>query len=68
MTLRYAYMKCTKLENEGRLVRGTPDDLDGMRVPNADKARRRVHRVWSQDPALSSRRVEVVVIQVGLLL
>jgi len=61
-------MKCTKIEKEGRLVRGMPDDLDGVRVPNADEARRHVHCVWSQDPALSSRRVEVVIVQVGLLL
>jgi len=61
-------MKCTKVEKEGWLVHGTPDDLDGVRVPNADEARQCVHRVWSQDPALSSRRVEVVIVQVGLLL
>jgi len=61
-------MKCTKVEKEGWLVCGMPDDLDGVRVPNADEARRCIHSVWSQDPALSSRRVEVVIVQVGLLL
>ena len=61
-------MKCTKVENEGWLVHSMPDDLDGVQVPNADEARRRVHCVWSQDPALSSRKVEVVIVQVGLLL
>ena len=53
---------------EGWLVHSTPDDIDGVRVPNTDEAQRHIHCVWSQDPALSSRRVEVVVVQVGLLL
>jgi len=31
-------MKCTKIINEGWLVRGMPDNLDGVQVPNADEA------------------------------
>jgi len=32
-------MKCTKIKNKGWLVCGTPDDLDGVQVPNANEAR-----------------------------
>ena len=45
-----------------------PDNLDGMKVSNADKAQQGIDCVRSNDPALRSCRDDVVVVQEGLLL